>query len=180
MGSRTASSVTMAAAKADVMAVIADFDRYPQWVTAMRSAEVLETGADGRADKVRFQLDAGLVRDTYVLAYRWDGDSEVSWELAEPGSVVAEMSGGYRLAETGVAGTGAVESGAAESGAVESGAAKSGARCEVSYELTVDVRMPMPGLLKRKAEKMIIDTALKGLKAQAESRTSAGGTGGAR
>jgi len=160
----------VAAAKADVMAVIADFDRYPQWVTAMRSAEVLETGADGRADKVRFELDAGLVRDTYVLAYRWDGDSGVSWELAEPGSVVAEMTGGYRLAGTG----------AAEAGAAGAGAAEAGASCEVSYELTVDVRMPLPGLLKRKAEKMIIDTALKGLKAQAESRTSAGGTGGAR
>jgi hypothetical protein len=137
------------------MAVIADFARYPQWVTAMRFAEVLGTGEDGRADKVRFQLDAGLVRDSYVLAYRWDGDSEVSWHLAEPGSVIAEMTGGYRLADADVGST-------------------------VSYELTVDVRMPMPGLLKRKAEKMIIDTALKGLKAQAESHTGGGGTGGAR
>lgn len=163
MGSRTASNITVAAAKPDVMAVIADFARYPQWVTAMRSAEVLATGADGRADKVRFQLDAGLVRDTYVLAYRWDGDSDVSWELAEPGSVIAEMTGGYRLAEAPVPGP-----------------ARSVAGCQVSYELAVDVRMPMPGLLKRKAEKMIIDAALRGLKAQAESRTSAGGTGGAR
>jgi carbon monoxide dehydrogenase subunit G len=155
MGSRTASSIMVAASKADVMAVIADFADYPAWVTAMRSAEVLETGDDGRAGKVRFQLDAGLVRDTYVLAYSWDGDTGVSWRLAEPGSVIAEMTGGYRLAD-------------------------SAAGAEVNYELTVDVRMPMPGLLKRKAEKVIIDTALKGLKSRAESRTGGGGRGGAR
>jgi carbon monoxide dehydrogenase subunit G len=155
MGSRTASSILVEAPKADVMAVIADFARYPQWATALRSADVLDTGPDGRARTVRFNLDAGLVRDSYVLAYTWDGDAQVSWQLAEPGSVIAEMTGGYRLADS------------------EAGA-------EVNYELTVDVRIPMPGLVKRKAEKMIIDTALKGLKARAESLGDGGSTGGAR
>jgi hypothetical protein len=65
------------------------------------------------------------------------------------------MTGGYRLAD-------------------------SGAGAEVNYELTVDVRIPMPGLVKRKAEKMIIDTALKGLKARAESFGGDASTGGAR
>jgi hypothetical protein len=55
-----------------------------------------------------------------------------------------------------------------------------GAGAEVTYELSVDVRIPMPGLLKRKAEKMIIDTALKGLKARAESLADGGSTGGTR
>jgi carbon monoxide dehydrogenase subunit G len=155
MGSRTASSIDVAAAKADVMAVIADFAEYPQWATALRSAEVLQTGPDGRALRVRFTLDAGVIRDSYVLAYTWNGDSQVSWQLAEPGSVIAEMTGGYLLSDH-------------------------GAGAEVNYELTVDIRIPMPGMLKRKAEKMIIDTALKGLKARAESRGDGASTGGTR
>ena len=155
MASSTASTIDVAASKTDVMAVIADFPDYPQWVTALRSAEVLETGPDGRARAVRFMLDSGLVRDSYVLSYTWDGDTGVSWQLAEPGSVIAEMTGGYLLSDR-------------------------GAGAEVTYELTVGVRIPMPGLLKRKAEKMIIDTALKGLKARAESRTSGPDAGGAR
>jgi hypothetical protein len=155
MASRTASSIQVEAPKTDVMAVIADFTEYPQWATALRSAEVLETGPDGRAHQVRFTLDAGLLRDTYVLAYTWDGDTQVSWQLAEPGSVIAEMTGGYLLSDR-------------------------GAGAEVNYELTVDVRIPMPGLLKRKAEKMIIDTALKGLKARAESLGDGRSTGGTR
>jgi carbon monoxide dehydrogenase subunit G len=155
MGSKTASSVDVAVPKTDVMAVIADFAAYPQWATALRSADVLETGPDGRARKVRFTLDAGVIRDSYVLAYTWEGDTQVSWQLAEPGAVIAEMTGGYLLSDH-------------------------GAGAEVKYELTVDVRIPMPGLLKRKAEKMIIDTALKGLKARAESRGGGQSTGGTR
>ena len=132
------------------MAVIADFPAYPQWVSAIRSAEVLETGPDGRASKVRLHLDAGVVKDTFVLAYDWDADSGVRWDVAEPGSVISAMSGGYRLADT-AAGT------------------------QVTYDLTVDARIPMPGMLKRRAEKTIIDTALQGLKKRAEA-----GGGGAR
>jgi Polyketide cyclase / dehydrase and lipid transport len=145
------------------MAVIADFPAYPQWAAALRSADVLEAGDDGLARRVRLNLDAGLIKDSYVLAYTWDGDSAVTWELAEQGLVISEMDGGYRLTDRD-AGT------------------------EVSYELAVGVKMPMPGMLKRKAEKMIIDTALKGLKARAEALAGqqqqdsqqSGSAGGAR
>lgn len=126
------------------MAAIADFESYPDWATGVRSAEVLTTTSDGRPLRVRFGLDAGMIRDSYVLAYEWDGDAAVRWHLAEPGSMVTEMSGAYVLADDGL-GT------------------------KVSYELAVGTRVPMIGLLKRRAEKMIIDTALKGLKSRAES-----------
>lgn len=133
-----------------VMAVIADFAAYPQWASAVRATEVLGDQALGRASQVRFTLDAGVVKDTYVLGYDWDGDAGVHWHLAEPGSVISAMDGGYLLADRGGA-------------------------TEATYELTVDLRIPMPGLLKRRAEKTIIDTALKGLKNRVESRPGDGG-----
>jgi Polyketide cyclase / dehydrase and lipid transport len=139
----TTSSITIDAAPADVMAVIADFGAYPDWATAVRSAEVVEPGPGGRARQVRFRLDAGMIKDSYVLAYDWDGDAGVRWQLAEGGSVISAMSGGYQLA--GGDGT-----------------------TQVSYDLAVDLRIRLPGMLKRQAEKMIIDTALKGLKKRAE------------
>lgn len=126
------------------MAVIAEFDAYPEWATAVRCAEVLDQNADGRANRVRFSLDAGMIKDSYVLGYDWDGDAQVSWELAEAGSVVSEMSGTYRLADR-------------------------GGTTEVRYELAVGIRIPMIGMFKRRAEKMIIDAALKGLKSRAEA-----------
>ena len=144
MADRTSSSITVAAPPATVMGVIADFGAYPEWATGVRSAEAVEAGPDGRPRRVRFGLDAGVIRDSYVLAYDWDGDASVRWELAEAGSMVTEMSGAYLLTDDGT-----------------------GTR--VSYELAVGTRLPMIGLLKRRAEKTIIDTALKGLKSRAES-----------
>jgi hypothetical protein len=144
MGDRTTSSVSVGADRQRVMAVIADFAAYPQWASAVRSAEVLSRDADGRPSRVRFSLDAGMIKDSYVLGYDWDGDSGVRWDLAEPGSVISAMSGSYALV-------------------------KQPASTEVTYELSVDIRMPLPGMLKRRAEKVIIDTALKGLKSRVES-----------
>jgi len=144
MTDRTTASISVAAPRADVMAVIADFAAYPEWAAGVRSAQVIGDGQGGRAALVRFRLDAGMIKDSYVLSYEWDGDDGVRWDLAEPGSVITALSGGYRLADAG-AGT------------------------EVTYDLAVDVRIPMPGMLKRRAEKTIIDTALKGLRDRAEA-----------
>jgi hypothetical protein len=144
MADRTSSSITVAVSRPVVMGVIADFASYPDWATGVRSAEVLSTDSGGRPQQVRFGLDAGMIRDSYVLAYDWDGDTAVRWHLAEAGSMVTEMSGAYVLADDGP-GT------------------------KVSYELAVGTRVPMIGILKRRAEKTIIETALKGLKSRAES-----------
>ena len=173
MAARTSSSITIDAAPADVMAVIADFGAYPQWASAVRAAQTLGQDASGRASQVRFTLDAGLIKDTYVLGYDWDGNAGVRWHLAEPGSVISGMSGGYALAERAGA-TEAVYDLAVELRFGSDLALQGG-------DLAVDVRVPMPGLLKRRAEKTIIDTALKGLKNRAERLSGEPGpSGGAR
>lgn len=144
MADKTSSSIAISATRKTVMGVIADFGSYPDWATGVKSAEVLETGPEGRARRVRFGLDAGVIRDSYVLVYEWDGDGAVRWQLDESGSMVTEMSGAYELSDDGP-GT------------------------KVNYELTVGTRVPMIGMLKRRAEKTIITAALKGLKSRAES-----------
>ena len=145
MADSTTASIAVDAPPAVIMDVISDFPAYPEWASGVRAAEVLERDGAGLASRVRFQLDAGPIKDSYVLGYRWDGTAGVRWELAEPGSIVSGMVGGYLLAD----GDGATV---------------------VTYDLAVDVRIPMLGMLKRRAEKMIIDTALRGLKERAEAR----------
>jgi hypothetical protein len=144
MAGKTTSTIMIAVPRNIVMSVIADFAAYPDWA-GVHSAEVLgEPDADGRARRVRFELDAGIIKDRFVLGYEWDGDERVCWELAEPGSVISAMSGGYSLASRGD-GT------------------------EVTFELTIGVRIPVIGILRRQVEKIIIDTALKGLKSRVEA-----------
>jgi ribosome-associated toxin RatA of RatAB toxin-antitoxin module len=141
---QTSSSIVVAASPDAVMAVIADFDAYPEWAQGVKTARVVEESAETRAGKVYFELDAAPIKDSYTLAYAWDDDRSVTWTLAE-GKMVRAMDGAYELEDLG------------------------DGRTEVTYRLAVDVAIPMIGMLKRKAEKVIIDTALKGLKKRVES-----------
>jgi ribosome-associated toxin RatA of RatAB toxin-antitoxin module len=145
MVEHTSSSITIEAAPAQVMGVIADFARYPEWTGEVKEAEVLSTGPDGRAEQVRLLLDAGAIKDEHTLAYRWDGNREVRWSLVRS-QMLRSLDGVYTLAP-----------------------AAGGARTEVTYRLTVDVKIPMLGMIKRKAEKVIIDRALDGLKRRVET-----------
>lgn len=136
------SSIVVNADPAAVMKVIADFPSYPQWITFIRAVEVLDSDETGRATVVRFVLDAGVVVDDYALAYTW-ADDEVSWQLVRATSIKA-MDGSYRL--TPVAGG-----------------------TEVDYALSIDIDMPLLGVFKRKAEQVLIDTALRALKVRVEA-----------
>ena len=99
--------------------------------------------ADGRPERVYFELDASPIKDAYTLSYDWHGEEWVTWTLVE-GKMLKAMDGAYELV-------------ARDAGT------------EVTYRLAVDISIPMIGMLKRKAEKVIVDTALKGLKKRVES-----------
>ena len=143
MADQSTQSIVVDAPAAEVMAVIADFPAYPTWVSAAKQVEVLETGPDGRARRVHFVLDAGAVKDDYVLDYTWDGDRRVDWTLVQ-GQMQKRQDGSYVLAESDGATT-------------------------VTYSISIDLSLPMLGLIKRRAEKVILDTALKELKKRVEA-----------
>lgn len=145
MAEHTSSSITIEAAPTAVMSVIADFDRYPEWTGEVKQAEVLATDSQGRAERVHLVLDAGAIKDDHTLAYTWSGPNEVSWSLVKS-QMLRALDGSYRLDSL-----------------------DGGTRTEVTYRLTVDVKIPMLGMIKRKAEKVIIDRALDGLKKRVES-----------
>ncbi len=149
MAEQTTSSIVVAAPPDVVMDAIADFDSYPTWATGVKQADVRsrhESGPDaGRAEQVFFVLDVAPIKDEYTLAYTWDGDRQVSWRLVE-GKMLRSLDGAYVLDRV----TGGTE---------------------VTYRLALDVSIPLIGMLKRKGEKILIDTALKGLKKRVESST---------
>jgi ribosome-associated toxin RatA of RatAB toxin-antitoxin module len=138
---QTSSSVVIDAEPEEVMAVIADFDAYPAWVDSMERATVLSEN-DGLADEVEMVLAHPLFSDTYVLAYDWAPD-QVSWRLVRGGRLTA-MDGSYVLTSDRSTTT-------------------------VTYTLAVDTSLPMIGLLRRKAERTIVDGALRGLKRRVEA-----------
>jgi len=144
MAEQTSSSIVIDAPPAAVMDVIADFAAYPDWAKGVKQATVRAEGAGGRAQEVFFSLDVAPIKDEYTLAYTWNGDHDVTWTLAE-GKMLRALDGAYVLNDRGDGST------------------------EVTYRLALDVSIPLIGMIKRKGEKILIDTALKGLKQRVES-----------
>ena len=144
MADQTTSSIVVDAEPSQVMDVIADFGAYPQWAKGVTKAEVLSEYDDGRAEQVFFALDVSPIKDEYTLSYDWDDDREVTWTLVE-GKMLRALDGAYVLRDRGDGST------------------------DVTYRLVLDMSIPLIGMIKRKGEKILIDTALKGLKKRVES-----------
>jgi len=142
MADQASSSITIDAAPDAVLAVIRDVEAYPEWTDGIAKAEVLEEGPSG-PKRVAFSMSQSGMSDEYTLAYEWQDDG-VTWLLAEPSNLQKSQKGSYRLVAE-------------------------GDHTQVIYHLTMDIKIPMIGLMKRKAEKMIIERALKALKKRVES-----------
>jgi len=138
---QTESSIEISASAEEVMAVIADFDSYPDWVDSIKTAEVL-TWADDMPQTVRMVLDSGPIKDEYTMELTWPDELTARWRLVE-GKLLKAMDGAYELEPLGPDTT-------------------------VTYTLTVDINLPLVAMLKRTAEKTIIDNALRGLKKRVE------------
>ncbi|MGI9125572.1 MAG: SRPBCC family protein [Mycobacterium sp.] len=147
MADKTAQTIYIDADPRTVMDVIADIGSYPQWVSEYTEAEVLETDDAGYPIVARLVLEAAVLRDTMVLSYRWPPDrASVRWSLVSS-TLLKSLDGAYTLTPNG-SGT------------------------DVTYELAVDLMVPMIGLLKRKAERRLTETALKDLKKRVEGSSA--------
>ena len=104
MADRTESSIDIAAKPGEVLDVIADFESYPEWANEVKTVSILTEEGDGWADQVEFTLDAGAIKDTYILDYEWDvAEDGTGGRVVEPGraTVLKAMNGSYTLHRTG-------------------------------------------------------------------------------
>lgn len=141
MGQKVSDTTTIAAPMDTVWNVITDLETYPEWTEGVLATEVLSHDDDGFPHHGRFRVDARISEVVYVIEYAYDG-YDVSWHLVE-GDMISQLDGRYELWEED-GGTG------------------------VRYTLEVDVDVPVPGFLKQRAAKTILDQGLAGLKSRAE------------
>ena len=146
MADTSTQSIQVRAPLDRVASEICDFKQYPEWVDAIKRVDILEEYEDGYAAQVKFLMDAGVMTDEYTLEYAYAEDlSRIEWHLVEPSKMQKSQQGSYDLNDDGDGGT------------------------TVTYTLEVELSIGMLGMFRRKAEKMIMDTALKQLKRRAES-----------
>ena len=137
-------SVTIEAPLTEVAALLSDLAGYPTWSTAIKSVEVHEKDSAGRATKAKISIDAGVMKDRVILDYDWSGAPNlITFEL-DDADLLTEMTGAYKLKDNGDDTT------------------------TVEYELTVALSMPVPAMMRQKAERSTIDLALNQLKSKLE------------
>ena len=137
----------MAASPGMCFGVAADFEEYPSWASDVKVVTVVARDADGRGSRVEYCASALGRSIRYVLDYDWsDAPASFSWTLVE-GDMVRAIDGRYGFT-------------AHADGTL------------VTYDLTIDLAVPLPGLIKRRAAGMISNAALQDLKRVAEGSGS--------
>ena len=143
MSDFTSNTAIIEAPVADVRPLLFDPSTYTSWSTAIREVKVLAIDEQGRATKVEMSIKAGQVKDRVTLDYDWSqGDNTVVFTLDEA-DMLTKMSGSYSVEPL-------------------------GDETKVTYELSVELSIPVPAMMRHKAEKETIDLALKELKAHLE------------
>lgn len=125
--------------------VAVDYESYPEWLRDVKEAKILESDSEGRGLRVEYRAAALGKSIRYVLAYDYSGaPGEFSWHFEE-GDMLRRLDGSYRFE------------------------AESPTQTRVHYDLEVELAMPLPGLVKRRAAGLIMGSALKELKKQVEA-----------
>lgn len=123
-----------------------DFERYPEWASDIKDCRVLTWCLDGRGSEVEYRAAAMGRSTTYVLRYNYGSNPlRLSWRLMR-GDLMRQLDGEYEFAPID-----------GDPGATD-----------VTYYLAVDLQVPLPGFVKRRAEAKIMRTALQELKSRAE------------
>lgn len=144
MAERTSGNISIDAPLAHVQELLFDIANYPAWTSAIKSVEVLGKDDAGRVSSALLKIDAGMLKDRVTLDYDWSGaPNTLSFSLSDADLLTA-MDGAYILR------------------------AEDEETTEVTYELHVELSMPVPAMMRHKAEKATIDTALSQLKVFAE------------
>jgi len=149
MAEQAREQTTIAAPVDECFRTLVDFERYPEWAGDLKQATVIQRDDQGRATVVEYRAAAMGRSTTYQLEYDYTGaPNRLAWELLS-GDLERELDGAYLLGETpGTPGS-----------------------TDVVYELSVDLIVPIPGFVKRRAEARIIKTALSELKSRVEGTT---------
>ena len=126
-------------------AVAADIERYPEWAADIKEVMVHERDDQGRPLLVTFRAAAFGRSTSYTLAYDYgEAPRVLAWRLTR-GDITTKLDGSYTFEPADGGGT------------------------DVLYHLEVELRVPIPGFIKMRAQSRIMATALRELKARVES-----------
>jgi ribosome-associated toxin RatA of RatAB toxin-antitoxin module len=139
MSEKSVSTVVIDAPLADVQAALFEIGSYPEWLSSIKKADVIERDGENRVLKAKLAIDAGMMKDRVTLDYDWSAAPATLSFTMDEADLLTQMDGTYSLK------------------AIDADTT------QVTYELTVAVSLPVPSMMITKAQKQTIDAALKEL-----------------
>jgi ribosome-associated toxin RatA of RatAB toxin-antitoxin module len=139
MATSDSREVVIEASPEEILDVIADVESTPAWSPQYQSAEVLEAYDNGRPKRVKMKIKTAGISDEQVVEYTWAGDV-VSWTLVSAGQLKAQDAS-YTLTPD-------------------------GDKTKVKFDITIDLSIPLPGFVLKRAMKGGVETATEGLRKQ--------------
>lgn len=145
MGEQATERIVVGATPEQVFAVATDVERYPDWAADIKDVVVLTRDGEGRPSDVTFRAGAFGRSTSYTLRYDYsDAPHTLAWRQTD-GDLTNKLDGTYTFDTAG------------------------GGRTKVTYVLEVDLKVPLPGFVKRRAQSRIMHTALEELRDRVES-----------
>jgi carbon monoxide dehydrogenase subunit G len=146
MAEQTEGEIDIEAAPEEVLETITDFESYPDWAQGVKKAEVKKTDSQGRPSEVHMEVGQMGFNAGYTLTYKYKANNGgLSWTSKDASGAVKSLKGEYELEEN-------------EDGSTH-----------VTYRMAVEAGVKLPGLIRKQAERMIVGTALGGLKKRVEA-----------
>jgi uncharacterized membrane protein len=145
MSDFSSSTITIDAPLETVRQALFDLEKYPEWSNSIKSVEAIARDDQGRITKAKMTIDAGMMKDRVILDYDWSGAPEKLSFTLDDADLLTGMDGAYTIKSLDEDST------------------------SITYELTVSLSMPIPAMMRQKAEKTTIDQALAQLKASLEA-----------
>lgn len=139
MATSDSREVVIDATPDEILDVIADVESTPTWSSQYQSAEVLETYDDGRPKRVKMKVKSVGISDEQVVEYTWTAN-KASWTLISAGQLKAQDAS-YTLTPD-------------------------GDKTTVKFDITIDLSVPLPGFVLKRAMKGAMETATDGLRKQ--------------
>jgi ribosome-associated toxin RatA of RatAB toxin-antitoxin module len=137
MATSDSREVVIEANPEEILDVIADVEATPTWSPQYQSAEVLEAYDNGRPKRVKMKIKTAGITDEQVIEYTWSGDV-VSWTLISAGQLKAQDAS-YTLTPD-------------------------GDKTKVRFDISIDLAIPLPGFVLKRAMKGGVETATEGLR----------------
>ena len=144
MAETASQTITIAAPPERVWEIAVDIERYPEWARDVKDVIIRRRDEAGRPLEVEFRASA-LGRSThYTLGYDYSQAPQVlAWRMVR-GDIMRTIDGSYHFSSP------------------------NGSSTDVRYDLVIDLVVPLPGFVKRRAEVRILNT-VRELKVRAES-----------